>query len=592
MPKSLNVPKAVVKQNGPYTAQANRIIKTGGKDGDYDLTNFTAEIVNEIRYHDGNDITTYMEIDGRYDDKTRDGAPLPRIAIKATDFGGLNWIAEHWGARPVIFPMPNASADVRTAIQLRSNPKVRDIYTHTGWTMVNNVPTFLTATGGIHAGGLNPQITVELPNELQRYSLPAPAEDIQSIADSIQLTHLGPQSITWILLLATYRAAVGPADFAIHLAGRTGTFKSEISSLFQSHYGPKMDARHLPASWSATANALEALAYKAKNVLFTIDDFVPVGTAWQVRTLQAKADQIVRGQGNQAGRARMTDTIKMGTTFFPRGVILSTGEDIPEGHSVRGRMIIIELSPGDVEAAKLKAGQDKRQSYGRAIAQWVKWLASFDSETLHRDYAQQERDKYLGIGHSRTPSIIGELVATARLMAEWLEAIGAFQQSDRAELVRRATEAVIDAAKNQDAYLLDADPVTAFQEAIRVILTTGMGHVRTRNGGIPTNAERLGWTPQQTPGEMQTYKSNGPRLGWVDQEQNELYIDPANIQTIRRHAGGKLAITPQTLTKRLKEGGALTRTDPSRDRNTVRVTAEGHNHTVLSLALDQILQSE
>ena len=44
--------------------------------------------------------------------------------------------------------------------------------------------------------------------------------------------------------------------------------------------------------------------------------------------------------GNQAGRARLTDTSNLQQTFYPRGVIFSTGEDTPEGHSVRARMMI------------------------------------------------------------------------------------------------------------------------------------------------------------------------------------------------------------------------------------------------------------
>jgi hypothetical protein len=45
----------------------------------------------------------------------------------------------------------------------------------------------------------------------------------------------------------------------------TGRFKSEAAALAQQHFGAGLDARHLPANWSSTGNALEALAFTAKD---------------------------------------------------------------------------------------------------------------------------------------------------------------------------------------------------------------------------------------------------------------------------------------------------------------------------------------
>ena len=40
-----------------------------------------------------------------------------------------------------------------------------------------------------------------------------------------------------------------------------------------------LDARHLPASWAATPNALEGLAFLAKDAVLVVDDFNPTGAA-------------------------------------------------------------------------------------------------------------------------------------------------------------------------------------------------------------------------------------------------------------------------------------------------------------------------
>jgi Domain of unknown function (DUF927) len=586
---SLNVPSQLPKVKGPYAISTARIMKVGGKEGDYQLTNFTASIVNEVRFHDGNQIQTWFDIDGRQDDGTKEGKALKQISIKATDFPSMSWVNEHWGAGPVIFPTGNATADVRTCIQLNSTPKERDIYTHTGWTVIGPNQVYLSTSGGIGPNGLDPTITVQLPNELARYTLPAPEHSIEAVSASIALSNIGPKMITWPLLLACYRAAIGPADFAMHLAGRTGTFKSEFSSLIQSHYGAKMDARHLPASWNATANALEALAYKAKNAIFCVDDFVPVGTTYQVRQLQSKADQFIRGQGNQAGRARMTDTIQMGTTFFPRGIVLSTGEDIPEGHSVRGRMLIMELSPGDIPADRLSTAQKNRHLLPLAMSQWIKWLSTFDSEATLQDIAAGFRDANLGVGHTRTPSIIGDLLATLQMFESFLAEMGAFTADLRNQMMGVATQAVLDLAANQDGYLNDADPVTSFIATLQNMFSTGVVHAKTRTGGIPQHAERWGWQQHQIHGETATYKSVGPRIGWVDHSAGEFLMDPNTISLIKKHSSGKLQVTQQTLLKRLKEANLLTRVDAGRDRNTVRITAEGHPQNVMAMDLAQIM---
>ena len=51
------------------------------------------------------------------------------------------------------------------------------------------------------------------------------------------------------------------------LAGRTGTFKTTLAALCQQHFGADMDAGCLPANFASTANALESLAFAAKDAL-------------------------------------------------------------------------------------------------------------------------------------------------------------------------------------------------------------------------------------------------------------------------------------------------------------------------------------
>ena len=104
------------------------------------------------------------------------------------------------------------------------------------------------------------------------------------------------------LLAAVVRAPLGDVDFSVFLTGQTGTFKSTLAGLCQQHFGAAMDPHHLPANFASTANALEILAFSAKDALLVVDDFVPVGAD---RALHLVAERLFRGIGNHQGRGRM-----------------------------------------------------------------------------------------------------------------------------------------------------------------------------------------------------------------------------------------------------------------------------------------------
>src|SRR5262249_44034411 len=152
---------------------------------------------------------------------------------------------------------------------------------------------------------------------------------------SLALLDLAPDRITVPLLGAAYRAALGPCDCAEHLSGPTGVGKTELVALAQQHYGASMDARHLPGSWASTGNALEGLAFAAADALLSVDDFAPGGTSADVARMRREADRLLRAQGNRAGRQRMRADGTLRPAKPPRGLILSTGEDVPRGQSLR-----------------------------------------------------------------------------------------------------------------------------------------------------------------------------------------------------------------------------------------------------------------
>lgn len=79
------------------------------------------------------------------------------------------------------------------------------------------------------------------------------------------------------------------------------------------------------------------MAFLAKDFVFTVDDFAPSGSSHEVSKLHREADRLFRGQGKLAGRRRMKADGSLRPKNIPRGLTISSGENIPKGQSLRSR---------------------------------------------------------------------------------------------------------------------------------------------------------------------------------------------------------------------------------------------------------------
>jgi hypothetical protein len=269
----------------------------------------------------------------------------------------MNWPIEKIGAQAIIFP--NQKEHARAAIQSLSEvPSTKYLFKHIGWREIGGQWVYLHAGGAINAYGTDTSVAVKLDGTLGQYEvqLPPRAGRIEAIRASLGLLELMPQAM-YPLLAATYRAALKPCDFLVHIAGPSGVFKTAVAALLQQHFGPSMNERNLPGSWSSTANALEVMAFQAKDSLLTVDDFAPKGNQQEVSRLHSVAERIIRATGNHSARSRLGVGAVLQESKPPRGLIVSTGEDIPFGHSIRARLLTLEMGKGDVNVKTLSQCQ-------------------------------------------------------------------------------------------------------------------------------------------------------------------------------------------------------------------------------------------
>jgi hypothetical protein len=248
-------------------------------DGELELlANFSAKIKHELRLVDEQSTEIFVTVEGLLYNPEDKEKPivLPDVQLSADEFMSMNWLMNKWGVRVVLKAGGSSKEHMRVCIQTRSEPTVEYIYKHTGWAKLpNGKRGFIHSKGAITKDGNDTSVKSQLPNDLRNYDLSGKFDVKESVRATLRLLDLGPRSITWPCLSSLFVPLITTADFAIHLAGRSGTYKSELASLLQSHFGAKMDSRSLPGNCASTPGALESLAYYAKNVLMVIDDFVP-----------------------------------------------------------------------------------------------------------------------------------------------------------------------------------------------------------------------------------------------------------------------------------------------------------------------------
>lgn len=444
-----------------------------------------------------------------------------------------------------------------------------------------------------------------LPGDLARISLPEPPVGealVTAIRASLNVASIAPEALTLPLLAATYRAALGGTDFSLFLVGPTGIGKSELAALAQQHYGATLDARHLPASWSSTANALEGLLFAGKDSLVCVDDFAPGGNQADVQRMHRDAERVLRGQGNHAGRQRMTADARLRVAKPSRATPLITGEDIPKGQSARARALILEVGPCDLRWPRLAVAQRQAADgvYAGAMSGFLRWVAGQYGTVQATLAAETLRLRELAAAsdaHRRTPGIVASLGAAWRLFLDYALECGAITGPNAEAAWRRCWLALGQAAAAQAQHQAASEPTARFLELLGSALGSGKAHVADPNGTAPEGQKGWGWRSVVVgTGEFarQEWRPQGARVGWI--EGADLYLDRdaalAEVQRLGREVGDGLAITAAVLAKRLHERGLLVTTDEARETLPVRRTLEGKRRAVLHLAATTIAPEE
>ncbi|HPU75066.1 MAG TPA: hypothetical protein PLG65_02750 [Bacillota bacterium] len=534
-----------------------------------DLCSFDARIVREEIYNDGEERIAVFSIKGTL----CDGTPLPLVRVSADAFGAMGWVTSQWGAAAVIRAGFGCKDHLRAAIQQLSTDVVRrNVYSHVGWHREGDAWVYLHSGGAIGAGGALGGFEVDLGDSRLSSCCFSGGTQGQARAEAIRralsILDLGPENLTVPLLAAAFRAPLGeaaPVDLSLFLAGSTGTFKSELTGIIQSFFGAEFNGKNLPGNWSSTANALERLCFMAKDMIVTIDDFAPTGSSADVARLHGRADRLLRGQGNRSGRGRMDASGKLRREYYPRGLVISSGEDVPGGESLRARMLVLSVEPGAISPNQLTEVQRLSEdgAFEAAMAGYLEWLAprldGLRSALKARKLELRAKaDREQISAHRRTPDIIASLYAGWELFLDYACDSGAVTLDERDKLAEKGWAALCRSGAEQAALQKDENPVEQFLDLVHAVLISGEAYLADLNNGHTFGMPGIG-QPQ------------GKLIGWVG--GGDVLLEPNTVfkvvQEMARAQQAPLAVSQRTLWKRLKEAGLLTYDE---GQNTVKRT--------------------
>lgn len=579
------------------------LVKAGQKgDTTHKLCNFVAEILEEVTEFDGAKTSKVFRIAGHLEN----GRPLPEIEMPADKLEGMAWVTEQWGSAAQISVGTKFKDHVLAAMKQHSQPKHTHVALHTGWVENRDEPVYLTGSGAITGQGLDQMRETKLHGSLKDYHLPAPDKDAIS-PDLVQsvlrlFARAIPRNEGLLCLGTVFRAVTShfePVTVSVYLSGVTGTRKSAFAGVLQSFWGKTFDGSHLPANWSSTGNSLEKQAFLVKDAVLVVDDFVARGTPTEVARVHKSAEQLMRGQANQAGRQRLTSGAELREAYHPRGLIVATGEDKPNGHSLQARMVLIEIAKGQVDLDALSELQEYGNSgeLAQILSNFIQWLAvmaftdRFGARRI-KFWVSKYRRQLGNVGHARTPDNLANLICGLKVFLLWAKSENLIDEEFEKSVLKTALISTKQLAKAQAATDKEASDAQRYIEMLRSAMQTGRAHVASMNGVCPHHAAALGWRDEQGQNGIFIQRARGDRIGWVD--ATHLYVDPkgalALIKRMSNELGNYLGSSDAAISRALKEAGWLAKTD--KDRNTVKVSCEGSRRNVLCFDLNQVMELE
>ena len=262
-------------------------------------------------------------------------------------------------------------------------------------------------------------------------------------------------------------------------------------------------------------------------------------------------------------------------TYYPRGLIIATGEDIPRGQSLRGRLLILEFTAETVNLSALTTMQQHAASgrLAEAAGCFCQWLAPRIPALKKQLPARLHhlRTEIVATAHSRHPDTLAELIITAEQFAEFAIAQGVTLPGD---WLADITAALMQAGQDQQQAIAAEEPAARFVRLVESALSSGRCHLKPMNGDpLPNDKDftSYGWqlrTVGLGGNERANWYECGPAIGRFKRDNTPgIYLDPeaayGQVQRFADEQGHSIPLQQRSLVKALyAKGYLLSRNEP------------------------------
>jgi hypothetical protein len=280
-------------------------------------------------------------------------------------------------------------------------------------------------------------------------------------------------------------------------------------------------------------------------------------------------------------------------------LIVSSGEDVPYGQSLRARVIISEVAEGSLDWRRLTRCQRLARAglYAQAMAGYVRWLApQYDAITKALPRQRECVRAYIPPAHRKTATLIADVALGLRTVLRFAVEVGAYSLERALAAWEAGWRQLTELAAAQQAYQRASDPVARYFRVLSGALAGGRAHVAASDGGSPDDPLTWGWRERTTGSGDREWVAFGERIGWIDAAHDSLYLEPtislAVAKRLARDTGEPITIQERTLRTRLRDRGLLRTIDTVTGSTTIRRHLEGQEERVLHLPRQAVHDAE
>lgn len=503
------------------------------------------------------------------------------IVVTPDELEDGSWVAKT-DASLIVFGPRTYSQHLRIQLRVLGNVDNRKkIFINLGWNKLDGKTIYLANNGAItkegfttnyytspEFGGPSGYEVATTENEVER----------RSIFCKIQrLLAVSKRKFTTALLAAAFRAPLIkylPTDFCLGVFGVTGSQKSTLVALFTNFFGREFNYNNLPESFGSTQNAIERKAFLTFACIIVVDDWVPGEHS------KYKADYILRSVGNRQGRGRLNADTSLKKSYFPRSLVILTGEDIQVEQSLRARMLILAMEKNSVDMDSLTELQDFAENgdFNKFMGDYIQWLIEVEdglSEKLKSLFKQYRLEFQKDTKHARIAPNLAHMMIGVDLFADFCLAKNLMSQTERSEFIIESKSYLSELKETQNSHQESSDPINIFSEILRTILTNGTAHIRHPN---PTE---LGSLYKSAGYSSVTQFCSQPEGDCIGEFKNGYMclVKSVTFDKIKQYAfrhGRPFNFSERAISDRLKDRGLLL-TDEG--RTTVKRVIDGQRNT-------------